>query len=97
MRPHVIDLEVAQVLRRYAAGKQMTTTRAREALEDFLDLDLNRYPHDFLIPRIWDLRDDVTAYDAAYLALGETLGAPVLTRDQRLCSVPRLGTRVELV
>jgi predicted nucleic acid-binding protein len=95
--PHVIDLEVAQVLRRYAAGKQMTTARAREALDDFLDLDLNRYPHDLLIPRIWDLRDNVTAYDAAYLALGEALGAPVLTRDRRLCSVPRLSTRVELV
>lgn len=95
--PHVIDLEVAQVLRRYAAARQLTAGRAAEALEDFLDLDVNRYSHDLLLPRIWDLRANVTAYDAAYLALGEALGAPVLTRDRRLLDVPGLATRVELV
>jgi predicted nucleic acid-binding protein len=95
--PHVIDLEVAQVLRRYTAGRHLTPARASEALQDFLDLDLNRYSHDLLLPRIWELKDNVTAYDAAYLALGEALGAPLLTRDRRLRFVPGLKTPVELV
>jgi predicted nucleic acid-binding protein len=94
--PHVLDLEVAQVLRRFAAAGELRAERGREALADLEDLPLHRYPHDFLLPRIWDLRRNVTAYDAAYLALAEILVAPLVTCDARLASVPGHRARVEV-
>jgi len=75
--PHLVDLEVAQVLRRYAASGEMEARRGLQALEDLVDLPLVRYPHDLLLSRIWDLRDNLTAYDAAYVALAEALAAPL--------------------
>ena len=95
--PHLIDLEVAQALRRDARSGQMSEGRAAEALEDLADLDLSRYPHDVLLSRIWALRRNATAYDAAYLALAELLPAPLLTADARLARVPGVRARVEVV
>ena len=95
--PHLIDVEVAQVLRRYAATGQIDPERCRAALADLADFSLRRYPHDFLLPRIWELRDNLTAYDAAYVALAEALDAPLLTRDRRLAAAPGHDARVELV
>ena len=95
--PHLIDLEVAQVLRRYEASRAMSPARAREALDDFADLEITRYPHEILLSRIWDLRKNATAYEGAYLALAEALGAPLLTADGRLASTPGHGARVEVV
>ncbi|TMA35858.1 MAG: type II toxin-antitoxin system VapC family toxin [Deltaproteobacteria bacterium] len=95
--PHLIDLEVAQALRRYAQSGQISEGRAAEALEDLGDLDLSRYPHDILLSRIWALRRNATAYDAAYLALAESLPAPLLTADARLRGVPGVRARVEVV
>ena len=95
--PHLIDVEVAQVLRRYAATGQINPERCRAALADLADFSLRRYPHDFLLPRIWDLRDNLTAYDATYVALAEALDAPLLTRDRRLAAAPGHDARVELV
>jgi predicted nucleic acid-binding protein len=94
--PHLLDLEVAQVLRRFAAAGVLRAERGREALADLEDLPLHRYPHDFLLPRIWDLRRNVTAYDAAYLALAETLVAPLVTCDARLASIPGHKARIEV-
>jgi predicted nucleic acid-binding protein len=82
--PHLLDLEVAQVLRRYSRSGELSPERSREALLDFLDLPVNRYPHDLLLNRIWELRHNLTAYDDAYVALAEALDAPLLTCDQRL-------------
>lgn len=95
--PHLIDLEVAQVLRRYVLRRQLDESRAAEALADLRDLDMNRYPHDLLLERIWELRHNVSAYDAAYIALAETLGAPLLTSDARLRDLPRPRIRIELL
>jgi predicted nucleic acid-binding protein len=86
--PHLLDLEVAQVLRGHAAAGDLSPERGREALTDLVDLPIHRYPHDVLLPRIWELRKNVTAYDAAYLALAEVLIAPLVTCDARLASAP---------
>ncbi len=95
--PHLIDREVAQVLRRYVARRQLDEVRAGQALDDLRDLDLNRYAHDILLGRIWELRHNASAYDAAYLALAETLGAPLLTSDARLDAVPDTRVRIEVL
>lgn len=95
--PHLLDLEVAQVLRRYVREGEIKTARGRQALEDLMILPLSRYPHDVLLPRIWELRQNVTTYDAAYVALAELLEAPLLTRDARLASVPGLRAEIEVV
>jgi predicted nucleic acid-binding protein len=95
--PHLIDVEVAQVVRRYAANGEIDSERGRAALTDLADLPLRRYPHDFLLPRVWDLRNNLTAYDAVYLALAEALDAPLLTRDKRLATAAGHYARIELV
>jgi predicted nucleic acid-binding protein len=95
--PHLIDIEVAQVLRRYALTGQLTAERCREVLADMADLPLARYPHDFLFPRIWELRDNRTAHDAAYVALAEALDAPLLTCDRRLGSASGSHAQIEVV
>jgi predicted nucleic acid-binding protein len=95
--PHLIDLEVTQVLRRYEAAHVLSPSRALESLKDFADLDLTRYPHEIFLQRIWELRRNATAYDGAYLALAEALGAPLVTADQRLASTPGHRARVEVV
>lgn len=95
--PHLIDVEVAQVLRRYATAGAISPERCGAALADWTDFPVNRYPHDVLLPRVWVLRDNLTAYDAVYVALAEALAAPLLTRDQRLAAAPGHEARVELV
>jgi predicted nucleic acid-binding protein len=95
--PHLLDVEVAQVIRRYAVNGEIDSERGLFALTDLADLPLRRYPHDFLLPRIWDLRNNLTAYDATYVALAEVLGAPLLTRDRRLASATGHGAQIELI
>jgi predicted nucleic acid-binding protein len=82
--PHVLDIEVAQVLRRFAGRGELTADRGCEALEDLADLPLTRYPHGPLLERVWELRHSVSAYDAAYIALAEALDAPLVTCDGRI-------------
>jgi predicted nucleic acid-binding protein len=94
--PHLLDVEVAQVIRRYAANGEIDNERGRAALADLADFPLHRYPHDFLLPRIWDLRNNLTAYDAVYVALAEALEAPLLTRDRRLAAAAGHHARIEL-
>ena len=95
--PHLIDLEVAQVVRRYAASGRIGPAQGRAALNDLKNFPLDRYPHDMFLPRIWELRHNLTAYDAAYVALAEALDAPLLTRDRRLAAAPGHRARIDLV
>lgn len=84
--PHLIDVEVTQVLRRYAATGEVDGERGLTALADLADFPIRRYPHDFLLTRVWSLRSNFTAYDAVYVALAEALNARLLTRDRRLAA-----------
>ena len=94
--PHLLDLEVTQVLRRLARQGVVSAHRADLAVRDLLDLRITRYAHFVLLPRIWQLRHNFSAYDAAYIVLAEKLGAPLVTRDARLASASGHAASVEL-
>lgn len=95
--PELIDLEIAQVLRRSTANGTLEPRRAELAFSDLTTLAIVRYPHHPLLPKIWQLRHNVTAYDAAYVALAEVLDATLVTCDARLASTPSLSIDIELV
>ncbi len=87
--PHLLDIEIAQVIRRYEAKGEIDDARAWQALSDLRDLPIRRYPHDLFLPRVWALRRNLTAYDAVYVALAEGLDAPLLTSDHKLTDAVR--------
>lgn len=95
--PHLIDVEIAQTLRRLAARAEITTERAAAALAHWSNLDVERYPHAPFLDRIWGLRENFSAYDAAYVALAEVLRAPLITGDQRLTAAPATSARIEFI
>jgi predicted nucleic acid-binding protein len=95
--PELIDLEVASVLRRQIAVARVDLRRARLALEDLVDLPMLRAPHRPLLRRCWELRDNLSVYDAVYVALAEALGTSLLTGDVRLAKAPGIKCPVEVV
>jgi predicted nucleic acid-binding protein len=95
--PELLDLEVAQVVRRLVREGRLSASRAEQAIQDLLDMRITRYPHLVLLPRIWQLRHNLSAYDAAYIVLAEKLGATLLTRDARLASTPGHAATVKVV
>ena len=95
--PHLLDLEVVQVLRRSERAGLVDASRALEALGDLGVLGIVRHDHEGLLDRVWELRENLTAYDAAYVALAEALDAPLLTRDAKIAAAPGHRARVELV
>lgn len=92
--PHLLDLEVLQVLRRYDRTSAFDAQRMDEALQDYEDLPLRRHSHRVLLPRIWELRHNLTAYDATYLALAEALDAPLITHDRAFANISGHRARV---
>jgi len=94
--PHLLELEVTQVLRRLVREETIPASRAHQAMQDLLDLRITRYPHFLLLPRIWQLRHNFSAYDAAYVVLAEKLGARLLTRDGKLAAVRGHSASVEV-
>ena len=94
--PHLLDIEVAQVLRRLVREELISEQRADSAVQDLRDLRIVRYPHFMLLPRVWQLRKNLSAYDATYVALAEELDAPLITRDHGIAATPSHGARVEL-
>jgi predicted nucleic acid-binding protein len=93
---HLFDLEVTQVLRRLVHQRVVPVHRADEAVRDLLDLRITRYPHLVLLPRVWQLRPNFSAYDAAYIVLAEKLGAALVTRDERLAAASGHAAAIEL-
>jgi len=94
--PHLLDVEVAQVLRRYVAVHGLPISRAEEALQDLMDVRIRRYPHIPFLRRIWALRNNLTSYDALYIALAEALAATLVTCDAKLAAAPS-GAQVEVI
>ena len=95
--PHLADIEVVQALRRYVREGEIDTDAAEVALDDLRALDLQRHAHEPLLERVWDLRKNLTAYDAVYVALAEVLDAILLTCDRRLSQAPGMSRRVAFV
>ena len=95
--PYLIDVEVTQVLRRYAAQGSLPPARAAESLQLLRAMPVRRYAHEPLLDRMWALRSNLTMYDAAYVALAEGLRTPLVTRDRKLAAAPGLVAGVELV
>lgn len=85
------------MLRRYAASRDIEAERGSEALIDLAAFPITRYPHEFFLQRIWELRQNITAYDAVYIALAEALPAPLVTRDARLAAAPGHDATIKLL
>ena len=95
--PHLIDTEVASGLRRLVIGRLMTEKQGRTTLDTWRRLAATRYPAHGLLERIWALRENLTAYDAGYVALAEQLDCSVVTADARLAAAPGIRCPVTLV
>jgi len=95
--PHLIDVEVVQALRRLVRTGDLAPNRAEEAIEDLTGFNIRRYPHFDFLSRAWELRDNLTAYDAVYVGLAEVLEAPLLTCDGPLAATPGHAARIEVV
>lgn len=94
--PHLFDAEVLYALRRLAASRSVSPDQAAEALAALLDLRVRRYPHRPLLPRMWELRQNVSTFDSAYIALAEALEAPLVTSDAALARAPGHRARLEV-
>jgi predicted nucleic acid-binding protein len=95
--PSLIDVEVCHVLRRYVLLKVVSAQRGKEAVEELAEFPLERFPHAVLLTRMWQLRNNLTAYDAAYVALAEALDAVLLTCDKKLATFGVHRATIELI
>jgi predicted nucleic acid-binding protein len=95
--PHPLDVEIAQVRRRYVRETIVTTSRSEEALQDLNDRPLNRYPHDILMSRVWELQAILAAYDAVYVALAELLDAPLVICARKIAQASGHRTAIEAI
>jgi predicted nucleic acid-binding protein len=93
--PHLFDIEIVGAVRRKVLFGDLSQARGKQAVLDVVDLDVTRYPHTPFLARIWELRRNLTAYDAPYVALAEALGVPLVTTDRSLAGAP--GPRVPIV
>lgn len=94
--PHLFDVEVLHVLRRHSLAGTLTPRRERVALSRLQSTRLSRYAHTAVLERIWELKENLSAYDAAYVALAEALDAPLVTTDARLSRTPGVRAEVEV-
>lgn len=94
--PELLYVEVTHGLRRQVLSRRLLAIRAEHAIADLLDLQVNRFPHTIVLNRVWELRDSLSAYDAMYVAIAETLEAPLLTCDSRIASAHGHRAKIEL-
>jgi predicted nucleic acid-binding protein len=95
--PHLLDVEVIQALRRLVRAGDVLPDRAEEALDDLADIDILRHSHIDFVGRAWDLRDNITAYDARYVALAEAMDAPLVTCDGPLGATHGHAARIDVI
>lgn len=95
--PELVDLEVTSVLRQLLLAGRLPLRRAELAMSDLVALPLRRVPHRALVARCWELRDNLTVYDASYVALAEQLEAILVTADTRLAGAPGPKCKIELM
>jgi predicted nucleic acid-binding protein len=94
--PHLVDLEITSVLRRRASFGDVTARRAEQALQDLLNLPIEYVAHNTLLPRVWELRNNYTAYDACYVAAAELFHVPLATRDAKMAAAPEARCQFEV-
>ena len=94
--PHLIDIEIVSIVRRYFLRGDVSEARGAQMLDIFKALPIERHDHEALIPRIWQLRNNLSAYDATYVALAEGLTAPLVTSDRRLANAAGIRAIVEV-
>ena len=97
LAPQLVDLEVVSVLRRLVLRREFPPSLAAASVRHLSELDITRVDHAPLLERCWELRDNLTPYDAAYVALAETVGAPLLTTDRRLAGASGPVCRIEIL
>lgn len=95
--PHLADVEIVQALRRLVRTGDVSAARAADAIDDLTDLDVHRHAHVDLLGRAWKLRENISAYDAVYVALAEAIQAPIVTCDGPLANAPGHRTRIEVI
>lgn len=95
--PHLLGVEVASVLRRLAMTGEIDEARASTAVTRLVQLGVTRFPHEPLLPRVWELRHNLSTYDAMYVALAESLDAPLLTLDGGIARAPGHRAEVQLL
>jgi predicted nucleic acid-binding protein len=95
--PQLIDAEVGHALRRHVRRGRLQTHDAELALDELIELDLERVDHAPLLPRAWELRDNLSFYDALYVSLAEAIGQPLITFDGRIANAPGLEVEIEVL
>ncbi len=95
--PHLLDVEVTAALRRRVRLGQTDVPLATDVLHDLRDLAALRWDHEPLLPRVWELRENITPYDAVYVVLAEMLDATLITSDVRLSRAPGVSCRIEVL
>jgi predicted nucleic acid-binding protein len=94
LAPSLVSFEAANGIRRHAAGDRVSADQAAQAHADLLDLAIEQWPYSLLAPRAWELRHNLSIYDAAYVALAELTGASLVTLDRRIGGAPGLRCRI---
>lgn len=95
--PHLIDVEISQVLRRYVLRGTLDEGRGTTALRRWRSFDVERYPHEPFLDRVWQLRANFSAYDAVYVALAEALSTVLVTGDRKLAGAPGANAAIEVI